>query len=120
MDGIKIALPFPPSVNTAYPTIVKGRKSIRVKSKKLKEWIKNAPIFDIAFTEPVVISYLIFFPDLRERDGQNYMKVPLDYLVSEGILEGDDRTKVKGEQWFDGGIDRENPRIEITIKEWKK
>lgn len=119
MDSVKIALPFPPSVNTAYPTIIKGRKPVRVKSAALKKWIEAAPQFDFKFTKPVTISYLMFFPDRRERDGQNYMKVPLDYLVSEGILEGDDRTKVKGEQWFDGGIDKENPRIEITIKEYK-
>lgn len=120
MDSVKIGLPFPPSVNHAYPTIVKGRKPIRVKSAALRKWIEDAPQFEFKFTNPVTISYLIFFPDSRERDGQNYMKVPLDYLVSEGILEGDDRTKVVGEQWFDGGIDRENPRIEITIKEYKK
>lgn len=115
---IKLVLPFPPSSNTAYPTIIRGRKPIRVKSAKLKAWIKNAPDLEgVVVTGKCTISYLIFFPDDRIRDGQNFMKVPLDYLVSEGVIEDDNRRIVKGEQWFDGGNDRENPRIEITIKE---
>jgi len=117
MDSFKIILPFPPSSNTAYPTVVKGRKPVRVKSSKLKKWIEEAPNYDERVKKKVAISYLIFFPDNRIRDGQNYMKVPLDYLVSQGVLTDDDRRYVKGEQWWDGGNDKENPRIEITIKE---
>lgn len=118
MDSIKVTLPFPPSSNTVYPTIMRGRKPIRIKSAKLKKWIKDAPsLSGFNAPNPCTVSYLIFFPDNRVRDGQNYMKVPLDYLVSEGVLDGDDRRYVKGEQWFDGGTDKINPRIELTIKE---
>jgi len=118
MDSIKIVLPFCPSSNTAYPTIVRGGKSFRIKSAKLKEWIRDAPDLEgIEVSGKVTISYMIFFPDNRIRDGQNYMKVPLDYLVSQGVLKDDNRKYVCGEQWYDGGNDKENPRIEITIKE---
>lgn len=116
MDSIKLILPFPPSVNTAYPTIIKGRKPIRIKSAKLKKWIKDAPEFEERIAEKCLITYLMFFPDERIRDGENYMKVPTDYLVSCGVLQGDDRRYIKGGQWYDGGTDKENPRIEVTIK----
>jgi Holliday junction resolvase RusA-like endonuclease len=62
----------------------------------------------------------MFFPDNRARDGQNYMKVLTDYLVSEGVFADDNWRNIVGEQWFSGGIDRENPRVEITIREYKK
>ena len=110
---MKITLPFPPSSNTAYPTARNGR---RIKSAKLKEWITSAPKIDIKAPGFVRIEYLLFFPDDRVRDGQNFLKVPLDYIVSEGVLKDDNRRILKGESWLDGGIDRENPRIELTIK----
>lgn len=120
MESIKIILPFPPSCNHLFPTIVRRGKPIRVKSKKYKEWQNNCPDLHYKTLDKVyTISYLIFFPDNRRRDGQNYMKAPLDYIVSEGVLEEDDRRFVCGEQWFDGGTDVDNPRIEITIKEKK-
>lgn len=117
MDSIKIILPFPPSSNTAYPTVIKGGKPVRVKSAKLKKWLKSAPLLDEKTEGRVVISYRIFFPDDRVRDGQNFLKVPLDYLVDQGVINDDKRQILKGEQWMDGGIDRENPRVEIVINE---
>ena len=120
MDSIKIVVPFPPSSNTAYPTVIKGRKPIRVKSAALKKWIENAPDLEgVRVHGKCTISYLIFFPDNRIRDGQNYMKVPLHYLVSQGVIEDDNHKIVKGEQWFFGGIDKVAPKVEITIKELK-
>ena len=100
---------------------MRGRKILRVKSKKLKDWIKAAPdLSDYKFAGGrYTISYLLFFPDDRGRDGQNLMKVPLDYMVSQGVFIDDNRKIICGEQWFDGGIDREKPRVEITIKEYK-
>ena len=118
MRKITIALPFPPSSNTAYPTIVKGRKPIRIKSQKAKKWEAACPDYtDIEPFKMCIISYKIFFPNDAICDGQSYLKLPLDYIVSQGIIEDDNRRILKGEQWVDGGIDRDNPRIEITIKE---
>ena len=115
-----IIVPFPPSSNTCYPTIKKGKSTIRIKSKKLKDWLKScADYTNIEPFEKCVVSYMIYVPDDRIRDGQSYMKPVLDWIVSQGIISDDNRRIVKGEQWFDGGIDKENPRIEITIKELK-
>lgn len=118
MDSIKLVLPFPPTVNHLFPTIVRGGKPIRIKSKKYKDWLDSCPgLMEFKVKGKCTISYLIYFPDNRIRDGQNYMKAPLDYLVSENVILSDDRKIVKGEQWYDGGTDKENPRIVITIKE---
>ncbi len=109
---MKFTLPFPPSSNTAYPTARNGR---RITSAKLKQWRENAPSLDFKVDGEVFISYLIYFPSDHLRDGQNYLKVPLDYIVSQGVIEDDNRRILKGERWDDGGIDKINPRIEIII-----
>jgi Holliday junction resolvase RusA-like endonuclease len=101
----------------AYPT---GKNGRRFKSKRMKEWEMSCPdLFNYPEFKKATVSYLMFFPDDRVRDGQSYQKAPLDYITNQGIFEDDNRRIVKGEQWFDGGIDRENPRIEITIKEYR-
>lgn len=119
MNSVKIAVPFPPSSNMCYPTIgIGGKKTKRVKSKRLKDWLLTCGDFtECRKFEKCVVSYKMFFPDDRVRDGQSYLKPVLDWIVSQGIIEDDNRRIVKGEQWTDGGIDREKPRIEITIKE---
>lgn len=116
MDSVKIILPFPPSSNTAYPTVIKGGKPIRVKSAALNKWLKSAPLLDEKIEGKCVISYKLFPPDRRVRDGQSYFKVVTDYLVKQGVIPDDNMNIVVGEQWTLGGIDKENPRVEIIIK----
>lgn len=53
-----------------------------------------------------------YFPDRRKRDSSNYTKM-IEDAMSE-IVYGDDSQLVKS-TWELAGIDRENPRIEITI-----
>lgn len=116
---MKIVLPFPPSVNGLFAHNKQNAKK-RFKSMRYEKWLQICGDLEgLQLPEPCTISYLIFFPDDRERDGQNYMKATLDFLVDQGALSGDNRKIVKGEQWFDGGIDREKPRIEITVKEYR-
>ena len=116
IETIKLAVPFPPSSNMAYPTVKRGKKLMRVKSDRYKEWLRKCPELDIKLTGEFTISYHMYFPDNIVRDGQSYMKLPLDYLVKQGVLEEDNRFIVRGEQWIDCGNDKENPRIEINIR----
>lgn len=117
----KLILPFPPSVNHLFAQN-KQNARLRFKTKAYKTWIEKCADF-IEKPEAAIlyctVSYKLFFPDNRIRDGQNYMKAPLDLLVTEGIIFADDRRHVKGEQWIDGGVDKLNPRVEIIIKEIK-
>lgn len=117
--ALKIILPFPPSVNGMFAQNKHNAKH-RFKTKAYKDWLDSCPkLTEFKISGQCTISYMIFFPDDRIRDGQNYMKAPLDYLCAEGVIEDDNRRIVKGEQWVDGGIDKENPRLVITIKELK-
>ncbi len=91
---LTFSLPFPPSANTAYPTF-KGR---RIKSARLKAWIKEASI-GLVGVKPVEgrvkLLYEYDTPDLRQRDVGNYEKVVTDLLVSSGILQEDNFRYVK-------------------------
>ena len=116
MDSIKIILPFPPSLNAAYSNVPGVG---RVKTKRYKEWLDKCPRLHDFAPGQVTISYEIYQPDKRVRDGNNLLKLVLDYLVSENVLEDDNMNIVVGEQWINRGIDVKNPRIEITIKEFK-
>lgn len=55
-----------------------------------------------------------YFPDRRRRDSGNYRKMLTDSLS--GIAYTDD-SQLISETWERAGIDKENPRIEITIEE---
>lgn len=56
---------------------------------------------------------LCFFPDLRKRDSGNYRKLITDSLS--GIAYADD-SQLVSETWERAGLDRDNPRIEITLQ----
>lgn len=64
---------------------------------------------------PVHVHYTFYWPCKRARDGQNYMKVALDYLVNQGVLVDDNYHYVSGETWGHGGVDKHNPRVEIIV-----
>lgn len=108
-----IVLPFPPSSNMAYPT---GRNGRRFKSKRLTQWLKKCPEINESFEGERKIIYKMYFPDNRIRDGQSYIKAPLDYIVKQGVLKDDNRFIVRSEEWIDCGNDKENPRIEIYVE----
>ena len=54
-----------------------------------------------------------FFPDRRKRDSGNYRKLITDCLS--GIAYSDD-SQLVSETWEKAEIDRDNPRIEITLE----
>lgn len=109
----KFTLPFPPSVNALYGG---GSGQKRFPSKKYKDWLKSCPeLISMALQGPLKINYIFSWPDLRVRDGQNYMKAPLDYLVNQNILQDDNWNIVTSETWSHSDIDRQNPRVEIEI-----
>lgn len=90
-------LPFPPSVNTPY-SISRGK---RVKSVKVKAWEKLASQSVnkqniIPYIGRCIIIYGLHHPDNRARDAANYEKITTDFLVSKGVLKGDDRRFIQG------------------------
>lgn len=113
MDQV-IILPFPPSVNGLYGG---GSGQKRFPSKKYKAWLAKCPeLHRLGIDEPVKITYVFAWPDRRRRDGQNYMKATLDYLVNCGVLKDDNWDIVTSEEWKHVGVDKANPRVEVVIK----
>lgn len=86
------------------------------KSAEYFAWLNKCPkLYPSAIHYEIEIEYKIYFPDNRKRDGQNYQKVTLDYLVSSGVIKDDNWHIVTKETWTSCGIDKNNPRIEIEI-----
>lgn len=113
-----IILPFPPSVNQLFGG---GSRQKRFPSKKYKEWLAECPKLEpLDLDCQFEIEYVFYWPDNRVRDGQNYMKAPLDYITSsrkeKRILKDDSWKYVIGEKWTHRGIDKDNPRVEMFLK----
>ena len=80
----------------------------------IKQAIKNKPEKPYEKAE-VIITY--YFKDNRRRDADNYSgKMLLDPLTREGIIVDDDFEHIILTV-RKGGVDKENPRTEIEIKE---
>lgn len=63
------------------------------------------------------IDMTFFFPDKRKSDTRNKAEGIFDVLVSSGIIEDDNSYVVDNEHYYHGGVDTENPRVEIKITE---
>lgn len=107
---IRLELPFPPSVNSLYGG---GSKQRRFKSKKYKEWEASCPDISLGrLSVPVHIHYHFYPPSNHKRDGANYMKAPLDYVVSAGVLPDDNWNVVVSESWsWSHHPDPRHPRV---------
>lgn len=69
---------------------------------------------------PRVVTVRWFAPDARPRDAGSlapFAKAAIDGLVQCGVLPCDDARGVRGEFLAPVEVDRENPRIEITLTE---
>lgn len=111
-EVFKLTLPFPPSVNGLYGG---GSKQQRFPSKALKAWWLNCVKFEPLMLDKVYIEYGFYFPDMRERDTQNYVKAVTDYMVKQGVIANDSWQNIMCEVLLPLGLCRENPRVEINI-----
>lgn len=78
--------------------------------------LKQNCIRRVALSKPVSVKVLYYLPDHKRRDLSNLMEGTADILQGTGIISDD----VIIDNW-DGsriaGVDKENPRAEIEIKE---
>lgn len=116
MTLYQTTLPFPPSVNGAYGG---GSGQKRFKSKSYKNWLSRVDeILDdvnLFIMAPVRIEHVLYMPDKRNRDIGNYEKVVTDLMVSKKILFDDNHNIVREVYLKFGGIDKNNPRVEVKI-----
>lgn len=77
---------------------------------------------DFCFSDKIEITYDYYAPDKRKRDLMNVIAVVdkffQDAMVEEGCIETDDTDTVVRIVSNYKGIDRENPRIEATVKHY--
>lgn len=63
-------------------------------------------------TGPLQLVALCYFPDKRKRDAVNISKMVCDAM--NGLVYVDD-SQIEDERWIKAGIDKENPRAELSI-----
>lgn len=117
---IVVTIPLPPSVNSLYRAFRQGRSVRTIMSKDGREWYKKAmetariPGHTPLSARLDVVIYL-WFPTMRRCDIDNRTKGALDVCTKAGVWEDDsliDRLTVERR-----GLDRDNPRAVIEIRE---
>jgi Holliday junction resolvase RusA-like endonuclease len=98
--------------------VIRGRMLLRAEYRAAKDTIQNLArrvTLGKPPTDKAVHLYAkLYVPDARRRDATNYAKLVHDSLQGTVYL---DDTQIKRATWEHCGIDRENPRVEITITE---
>ena len=84
-------LDFPPTVNNYY---VKTNRGIYIsqKGRKYRHLVAeaiNGQMPGVHITEPMLLEVILYPPDLRKRDLDNYMKSLLDAITQAGLWEDD-------------------------------
>ncbi len=92
-----LTLPWPPSLNNAYPTITVCGKGRRVKGKAAKRYIKAVGQIVLAARAAEHLEFRIrlaiymYPPDLRIRDISNHIKIVEDSLKAAGVMVDDEQ-----------------------------
>ena len=92
-----------------------------VKNRFNRRFLMDNGSFDGEKMEKCALKYEIFFPDAQKTDllnvGSIVDKFTSDCLVSYGYIPDDNHNIIKQIVFVDGGIDRDNPRAELTVTE---
>lgn len=109
-----------PSKKNSRITIYKYGKIINIPSNSYREWHKEQTEYLKIFGPKKTythcsLSMTFFFPDKRRSDTINKEESVLDLFVDLGIIKDDDWTCVSTRHIYSGGVDKENPRVEIDI-----
>ena len=113
---IDLVLPWPPSVNR-YWRSVNGRVLIAASGRRYRtdvELVMRLSGRVGVGSSPVNVSIDAYYPDARRRDIDNILKAPLDALTHAGMW--DDDSQVQALSIRKAGMDRHNPRLEITLE----
>ena len=101
--------------NAHYHTLNNTKKEYK---KMVESQIKGLPMIDV----PVVITYKLFPPTRRRMDLSNVLAIHdkyfCDALVELGKLPDDTYEWIPQVVYRFGGVDRSNPRVEISIVEY--
>ncbi|QHM95297.1 MULTISPECIES: RusA family crossover junction endodeoxyribonuclease [Kosakonia] len=121
---MKLILPFPPSVNSYWRAPnkgpLKGRHLISEAGRKFRSEACAAIIDQLRrlpkpSTELAAVEILLYPPDCRNRDIDNYNKALLDSLTHAGVWEDDRQVKRMLVEW---GPVVKGGRVEISITKY--
>lgn len=111
-----LTLPFPPSVNRIWRN-VKGRTLLSREGRAYRQevqWIIAAARQQGFGRRQVHVSVAAYMPDARRRDIDNLWKAAGDALQASRVMDDDSQiTRLLIEH---RGIDRDRPRLEVTIE----
>ena len=100
--------------NLHYQSLNSGKKKYK---NLVKADVMELPVFE----NPIVLKYKYFLRDRRLVDVGNINSVVekyfLDALVELGRIKDDNYNYVVGAGYLFGGIDKDNPRCEVEIKQ---
>ncbi len=118
---MKLTLPFPPSVNTYWRAPnrgpLAGRHLISAAGRKYQSDACAAIIEQLRrlpkpSTTPAAVAIILFPPDQRRRDLDNYNKALFDALTHAGVWEDDSQVKKMLVEW---GPVVPKGKVDITI-----
>lgn len=116
MNSWSITLPFPPSTNNLHRNV---KVNVRPKSKEYVAWLKEADVFALHqkpfFEFENRVDIVVYLQGgTAASDCDNYLKAPIDYIVSLGIIKDDKKKYVRSAkaEWSD-----KIPGVTIFIEE---
>ncbi|EAZ4766586.1 RusA family crossover junction endodeoxyribonuclease [Salmonella enterica] len=122
---MKLTLPFPPSVNTYWRApnkgSLKGRHMVSASGRKYQSEACVAVIEQLRrlpkpSTAPAAVEIILYPPDKRIRDLDNYNKALFDALTHAGVWEDDSQVKRMLVEW---GSVFPKGKVEITITKFE-
>ena len=122
---MKLTLPFPPSVNAYWRSPnsgpLKGRTLVSAKGREYQSDACAAIIEQLRKLQkpcsaPAAVEIVLFPPDARRRDIDNYNKALFDALTHAGIWEDDSQIKRMLVEW---GPVTQKGKVEITISKYE-
>lgn len=113
-----LSLPIPPSINHCY--IYRGGKKIRTKDAikfhdtavlLTREAMKKQKFKKFDDKTKIIMELVFWFPDNRNRDSHNTLKLLFD-AVEDGGLYSNDKYVLPWIKNFD--VDKQNPRVDVV------
>ncbi len=114
---------LPPSKNHSHRNVVNKRtgRHMRVTTNETRDWMDMARTIAavevnrtgwVCAEDDVCVDLVVYFPDRRKRDAQNYEMVTFDAL--QGVVYKDDLLVC--EHTTRRAYDKADPRVEVTVR----
>lgn len=110
--------PIPSKKNSRVLTVVNGKRRT-FPNAAYKKWHRRAKeaVYGQRLVNPSFIEIEFYWPDRRRRDMTNAAESIMDLMVDCGVFQDDSWEHVPRLLLTSAGIDKENPRAEISIIE---